>query len=477
MISEDNIYPIELSLLINGKQVKAEEHRAVINPCTEQQVAEVPCGSLQHLQQAVVAAKAALPAWSNNLEARQQTLKQIAQVITENQDRLATLLSLETGLAFANARDEVGMAAYFFKYRSRCVPAIDVIHDDDAQKVQVVRKPIGVVGAIIPWNAPMMIASEKIATAFSAGNTVVLKTSPLAPMALLLLGGLLAEIVPAGVLNILCGSDELGKAMVAHADIGMISFTGSTSVGRAIMASGGATLKRLSLELGGNDAAIVLADANPQKVASRIFWGAFYRSGQICAAIKRVYVPAAMYDDFVQAMVQMANKIQPMDAFAEGALMGPLSNAEQYQKVVSLIARTQAAGGHLVAGGIPEKNKGYFIPPTIFTGVDANNPLVVEEQFGPVLPILPYHGVEQAITEANATDFGLGASVWGADLHSAEAVANQLQAGSVWINRHGIVMPDIPFGGFKGSGIGRANGNIGLDSYSELQTISMAKPK
>lgn len=467
----------DLALLINGKRVTSPDVITVTNPCDEECIASVPNATAEQLDQAISAAESALKHWSNDTGLRQDILQKIAKVIIDNQEQLATALSLETGLPFPNTKDEVGMAAYFFKYRSKTTAPVETLYDDEKQRVQVLRKPIGVVGAIIPWNAPMMIASEKISTAFAAGNTVVVKTSPMAPIALLLLGKLLADVVPAGVLNILCGGDELGKGLVADPRVGMISFTGSTSAGKAIMVNAGGTLKRLSLELGGNDPAIVLADAEPTKVASKLFWGAFYRSGQICAAIKRVYVHESIYDDVVQVMAQLAAKIQPADAFAEGALIGPLSNRQQFEKVQSIIERSVAAGGVVEAGGSALDQPGYFMPPTVVSGVDAANPLVVEEQFGPALPIIKYSTIEEVIAEANSTEYGLGASVWGNDMEQAEAVAMQLQAGSVWINRHGIVMPDIPFGGFKKSGIGRANGYIGLDAYSEVQTLSIVKPR
>jgi acyl-CoA reductase-like NAD-dependent aldehyde dehydrogenase len=466
-----------LKMLINGQGVTSAQNLDVINPCNGEVAAQVPDAAVADLDEAITAAKSALADWSGDEALRKSVLLSIASVIQANQEALAQALSLETGLPLANTKDEVGMAAYFFKYRSKTTAQVETIHDDERQRVQVVRKPIGVVGAIIPWNAPMMIASEKISTAFAAGNTVVLKTSPLAPLSLLLLGQLLADKVPAGVLNILSGGDAVGKQMVADPRIGMISFTGSTEAGKAIMASGGATLKRLSLELGGNDPAIVLPDANPKKVASKLFWGAFYRSGQICAAIKRVYVHASMYDELVAAMAQLAAKITPADAFAEGALIGPLSNREQFEKVKGLLERSEAAGGRIATGGKALDQSGYYLQPTIVSHVDASNPLVREEQFGPLLPIIQYTDIDDAIAQANETEYGLGASVWSDDLEQAEAVAACLQAGSVWVNRHGIVMPDIPFGGFKHSGLGRANGYVGLDAYCELQTVSIAKPK
>jgi acyl-CoA reductase-like NAD-dependent aldehyde dehydrogenase len=292
-----------------------------------------------------------------------------------------------------------------------------------------------------------------------------------------LLGQLVQSVVPAGVLSILTGGDDLGAALVAHRDVGMISFTGSTAAGRAIMANAAPLLKRLSLELGGNDAAIVLPDVNVAKTAQKLYFGAFYRGGQVCAAIKRLYVHRSIHDDMVAALKQIAEQAVLGDPFDESTTFGPLSNRQQFEKVQALVADSIKAGGTLVTGGAALDRAGYYYPPTLVTTDDPANPLVVEEQFGPVLPIIAYDDVEDAICAANATSFGLGGSVWTDDIEAGVALARKLESGSAWVNRHGLVMPDTPFGGMKQSGIGRANGQAGLDSYSELQTISVALPR
>ena len=343
--------------------------------------------------------------------------------------------------------------------------------------MQVIRKPAGVVGAIIPWNAPMMIACEKIGTAFAAGDTVVMKPSPFAPLSLLLLGKLVQSAVPAGILSILPGSDDLGAALVVHEKVAMISFTGSISAGRAIMANGASTLKRLSLELGGNDAAIVLPDVNVAKTAQKLFFGAFYRGGQVCAAIKRLYVHRDIYDDMVAALKTIAEHNVLGDPFDDKTSMGPISNAPQFERVKSLVAQSVDAGGTILTGGKALERPGYFYAPTLVTDVDADNPLVTQEQFGPVLPIIAYDDIDEAIAAANATSFGLGGSIWTDDIEVGAALARRLESGSAWVNRHGLVMPDTPFGGMKQSGVGRANGQAGLDAYAELQTISIALPR
>ncbi len=468
---------ITLPLLIDGVPAMSDTRIDVINPATGTVAASVPGASLTQLDSAVAAARRARPAWAADAPLRASTLLALADIVMEHRDELARMLSLEIGLPFATAKDEVGMAAMFLKYRSASVPATETIHDDEKQRVEVVRRPSGIVGAIIPWNAPMMIACEKIGTAFAAGNTAVVKPSPMAPMALLLFGKLVGSAAPAGVLNIVTGGDELGAALVAHPDVSMISFTGSTAAGRAIMANAAPLLKRLSLELGGNDAAIVLPDVNITKTAQKLYFGAFYRGGQVCAAIKRLYVHRSILGPMVDALRGMAEQAVPGDPFAEETTMGPLSNRQQFEKVKTLVAASLDAGGTLVTGGAPLDRPGFFFPPTLVTTDDPANPLVTEEQFGPVLPIIAFDDIDEAVRAANATSFGLGASVWTDDIERGVAIARRLESGSAWVNRHGLVMPDTPFGGMKQSGIGRANGQAGLDSYCELQTISVALPR
>jgi acyl-CoA reductase-like NAD-dependent aldehyde dehydrogenase len=451
----------------------------VINPSTGEAVTEIELASLADLDMAVGAARAAAPAWGTDIAARTKALETIAAVLTENADYLARVLSTEIGVPLKDTQMEVGGAAAFAKYRARTPLPVDVVHDDERQSVVVRRKPIGVVGAILPWNAPMLIAVEKIASAFAAGNTVVVKTSPLAPIAVKRFGEMLEGQLPDGVLSILCGEADLGAALVEHPGVGMISFTGSIRAGRQIMAAAAPRLKRLSLELGGNDAAILLPDIDVAKTAPKVFMNAFYRTGQVCAGIKRVYVHSDVYDATVEAFAHLATTTKMGDPFEEGVVLGPLSNRMQFDRVAELVDNARAAGATVVAGGSRIGDKGNFYAPTVITDAGPDVPIVADEQFGPAVPLIRYENLDDAIAAANGTDFGLGASVWGADATSAADVAAKLDAGSVWVNRHGLVMPDVPFGGIKQSGVGRANGDVGVDSYSELTTISVAlnRPK
>ena len=464
-------------LLVNGALLAGAEAAPVLNPANGEVLGETPVASLAQLQEAIAAASAAAPAWARNAEARSAALLRAAEIITANVDLLATTLAQEIGLPIKLAQMEAGAAALFFQYRAREASLVETITDDGRQKVFVRRAPIGITGAILPWNAPLLIAAEKLSTALASGNSVVVKPSLFAPLSVLALGALLADVFPAGVLNIAPGGNDLGEALVAAPQVGMISFTGSIAAGRAIMAASAPGLKRLSLELGGNDAAIVLPDADVAQVARRLFMGAFFRGGQVCAAIKRLYVHQDIAESLTAALCQIAEATVLGDPFDPATTMGPISTRPQFDRVSQLVADTLRGGGKALTGGLALNRPGNFYPPTLVVNVDETSPLVAEEQFGPALPILPYARVEDAILAANATQFGLGASVWTSNTDLGVDVAQQLEAGSVWVNQHGLVLPNVPFGGMKQSGLGRANGLVGRDSYCELQTVSIALPK
>ncbi|HVV11879.1 aldehyde dehydrogenase family protein [Amycolatopsis sp.] len=469
--------PQERRLLVGGRLVEADTTIAVENPATGENAGDCPVASPALLDEAVDGAVHAGRAWAADPDGRRRALEAVAGVLVDNADLLARTLSLETGLPINDAGFEVAAAAGFARYRASVPLPVDVIHDDGRQRVHVHRAPIGVVAAIIPWNAPIMIAAEKISTSLAAGNTVVLKPSPLAPLATVLLGKLLADVLPPGVLNVVVGGDDLGAALVAHPGVGMVSFTGSTGAGRAIMAAAAPRLKRLSLELGGNDAAIVLPDVAVETVAAKIFMGAFYRGGQVCAAIKRLYVHDDVVEQLVGALTRLAEATIVGDPLDPATTMGPIANRPQFERVRALVDSAAASGGTLVTGGEPSPGPGLFYPPTLVLGLDPGADLVAQEQFGPALPVLSFSDVDEAVEAANATDFGLGASVWTSDVGAGTAIAARLDAGSAWVNRHALVVPDVPFGGTKQSGVGRANGAVGLDTYCELRTVSVALPR
>jgi len=340
--------------------------------------------------------------------------------------------------------------------------------------VELHRRPLGVVGAIIPWNFPVLIVAFKLPFALLDGNTLVIKPAPTTPLSTLRLGQLMAGIFPAGVVNIVTDQNDLGGQLTAHPGIAKISFTGSTGTGRKVMASAAASIKRLTLELGGNDAAIVLADADPVKVAPGIFNGAFMNAGQICLAIKRVYAHSDIYDALCAELARLAEEAVVDDGLKQGAQIGPLQNKAQYEKVRALIESGRAEGT-IIAGGELLDRPGYFVRPTIVRDISDGARLVDEEQFGPVLPIIRFDDPEDAIARANASDMGLGGSIWSADRQKAHDLATRMEAGTVWINKHLDFGPTMPFGGAKQSGLGVEFAQEGLYEFTQVHVINEAK--
>lgn len=459
--------------LIAGELVTEGEKYDVIDPCTENVVGQAPSAGSVLVDGAMNAAASALDAWASDEVARRAALLRAADTIEQSVEQLRDVLCLESGKPAQSAAFEVmGAAAHLRWYANAPLPQ-DVLHDDENQKVVLVRDPVGVVVAITPWNGPLVMLANKLGAALLVGNTVVAKPSPFTPVSSLLLGRLIADIFPPGVVNILSGGDDLGRALVAHSATRLISFTGSVNAGRAIMASAASDLKRVCLELGGNDAAIVLGDVDPEVVAPRLFRGAFMATGQICAAVKRLYVHESLFDAVVDQLAGIASATRLGTPHDPETTMGPLTTRPQYERVRALVENALAAGGKAHSGGAPADGPGYFYPPTVITGVDTGVELVDSEQFGPVLPVIPFSDVDEAIEKANGTNYGLGGSIWTSDIAAGTNLAKRLRSGTAWVNRHPAVGPDLPFGGIKHSGLGRENGAPGIDHYSELKTLSV----
>jgi acyl-CoA reductase-like NAD-dependent aldehyde dehydrogenase len=457
-----------LGHLIDGRIIRNDRSFPVDSPSTGQIVAECPDATLELLDEAMAAAERAQPAWSAlDVASRQRMIQAMSDALTQHLDEIVALSALEKGAL--GAALEAYAAPAFMSHRATSDIPVDVLEDTPDRSVKVVRKPIGVVAAITPWNAPILILCEKIATALLVGNTVVAKPSPFTPLATLALGGLWEDIVPPGVLNIVAGGDELGAAMVAHPTTGMVSFTGSVAAGRQIAAAAGALSKRTVLELGGNDAAIVLPDVDVDTVAAQLFGSAFIMGGQVCAAIKRLYVHESIYDDMVRALTRLADASLAAPE-EEGGTLIPLTTRPQYDRVRMLLDDALAGGAHASSGGAAASGAGNFIPATILTDVKPGMKVVDEEQFGPLMPVLSFTDVEEALAAANDTDYGLCGSIWTADIAAGEALAAQLDCGTSWVNSHAEVAPHIPFGGIKSSGVGRSGGTPGLDGYADLQT-------
>lgn len=461
----------EFRLVIDGHLVAASQSFGVINPATEQIFDHAPECSAEQLDTAFAAAERAYRTWKADDGLRRASLLKAAEILTSSVGIIAPILTAEQGKPLADAQMEVFASAAWLNYYANLESPRVVLRDDDHARVEVVRRPIGVVAGITPWNFPLVLAFWKIAPALVAGNTMVLKPSPFTPLATLKTVELLQDAFPAGVLNAVSGGDGLGALMTSHPVPRKISFTGSTATGRKVAASAAPDLKRLTLELGGNDPAIILDDADPVAVANAIFESAFNNCGQVCSAIKRVYVPESLHDQVVDVLAERASSIVVGDGTDPASKMGPINNAPQYERVKMLVADALSNGATAVTGGAAMDRPGYFFTPTILAGAHEGIKIVDEEQFGPALPVMSYRTVDEVIERANNTQFGLSGSVWGGDGDRAAQVASQLECGTIWVNTHLQLAPNQPFGGFKWSGVGTENGIWGLEAFTEVQAI------
>ena len=461
-------------LLIGGKLISGAMTSTVINPATEDVLATAPRADLAQLHQAVAAAKAAFPVWSATpIRVRGALLTKLADAMEVRQAELARLLTEEQGKPLAEAKWEMVAAIAGIRYfASLDLPPI-VLRQDAKRRIVQERVPLGVIAAITPWNVPIILLATKIAAALLAGNTVVAKPAATTPLTTLKIGELCAGILPPGVINIIADQNDLGSALTGHPDVAKVTFTGSTATGKKVMESAAGSLKRLTLELGGNDAAIVLDDVDPKEVAPKLLAGAMFNSGQGCITIKRLYVHDSQYSEMCDELGRLAREIIVDDGIKQGTQMGPLQNKAQFEKVKGFLEDAQQ-NGNIVAGGKALNRKGYFVQPTIVCDIADDARLVKEEQFGPILPVLRYSDVDDAIARANDTDFGLGGSVWSKDLDRAYAVAARIDSGTVWINQHLDMHPEVPFSGAKQSGIGTEQGQEGLEEFTHAKIINMA---
>ncbi|HSQ00083.1 MAG TPA: aldehyde dehydrogenase family protein [Candidatus Dormibacteraeota bacterium] len=465
----------DFNMTIGGQSAPAVDTFEVINPATGAAFATAPECTKAQLDTAMQTAATAYRTWRRDEAARREVLQRCAAVLTERAGELAPILTQEQGKPLPQAFAEIMGAAMWFSYTATLEIPVEVLQDDESGRVEVRRRPLGVVAAITPWNFPLILATWKIAPALLAGNTVVLKPSPFTPLATLKLGELLREVVPPGVLNVIAGGNDLGGWMTSHPVPRKISFTGSIATGKKVAAAAAPDLKRVTLELGGNDPAIVLPDVDPKEVAAKIFWGAFQNCGQVCSAIKRVYAPEAMYDALVGELAEIARGVRVGNGLDDDTQIGPLNNRPQFERVKELVEDAKRHGARIAAGGETLGGAGYFYRPTVVAEVSDGVRLVDEEQFGPALPVVAYKNVEDAVARANATHFGLGGSVWSRDAERATEVARELECGTAWVNQHLELRPNTPFGGAKWSGIGVENGTWGLLGFTEVQTVNIAR--
>ncbi|WP_445326660.1 aldehyde dehydrogenase family protein [Sphingobium sp. AN641] len=459
-------------MLIDGELVTGPSSFDVINPATAEVFARCPKADEALLERAVAAAKGALPAWSaRSMDDRAALILALADALEERSGEFASLLTREQGKPLDQAGYEIMGSIYTLRAFAQMRIAPRTLRNDNGNSVIEHRTPLGVIAAITPWNFPVILLMNKLAPALLTGNTMIAKPAPTTPLTTLLFGELCQQILPAGVVNILCDQNEMGALITGHPDIAKVAFTGSTATGRKVMASSAGTVKRVTLELGGNDAAIVLDDVDARRVARKVYQGAMTNAGQICVAIKRAYVPAALYEDFCDELVILANAAIVDDGAKQGTTIGPIQNKMQFDKVMALIEDARGRGT-ILAGGDALDRPGYFIPPTIVRDLDDSAPLVAEEQFGPVLPVLQYTDIDDVIARANNSEYGLGGTVWGKDVDRAMAVAMRIDTGTVWVNQHLAIDPNIPFRGVKQSGLGAELGEAGLLEYTQAHIVN-----
>ncbi|MBO0980124.1 aldehyde dehydrogenase family protein [Microbacterium sp. SD291] len=462
--------------LLDRIQAPEGSGREIPDAATRETIGRAPVHSVGELDDAISRAKAAQPAWEAlGHEKRIELLLAAADAIDANAEALAHLLSREQGkpLNGPNARFELGACSAWLRTNAAIVLEPQVLVDDETLHAELVYKAAGVVGAIGPWNWPLMITIWQIGPSLRMGNTVVAKPSEYTPLSVLAMIAVMNEVLPADVLIGISGDREVGARLASHPDVDKIMFTGSTATGRKIIESSAGNLARLTLELGGNDAGIVLPGTDPQAIAQDLFWGAFINTGQTCAAMKRLYVHDSVYDDVVEALGEIAASVPMGNGLDEDNVLGPLQNRAQFDIVDRLVEDARARGARVVTGGeaAPELGE-LFYRPTIVADIPNDAALVQEEQFGPALPVIRYSDVDEAFAWANGVDVGLGASVWSSDPDAAREAATRMQSGTVWINSHGGLHPMVPFGGVKSSGYGLEFGVEGLKSVAVSQVVS-----
>lgn len=467
----------DYTMTIDGAPQSASATIDVFNPATRAVIAKVPDAGLAQLDAAVAAARKAFPAWAaSSLAQRQRALNGVAEIIEANAEAFMALLTREQGKPRAGAEWEImGSAIWCREIAKQALPE-EVLEESAQRRVVTQFTPIGVVGAITPWNFPVLLAIWKIAPALLTGNCIIVKPSPFTPLTTLKLGELCRELLPPGVLQVLSGGDDLGKGMTAHPGIDKIAFTGHTETGKSVMRSAAGTLKRITLELGGNDPAVVLPDIDVKAVAPQLFWAAFQNNAQFCNSTKRLYVHEDVYDELLAELVAYTKTVKVGDGGSADTQLGPIQNEPQYRKVLEYFEDCVRHGHRFAVGGqVDASAKGWFLPVTLVDNPPEDSRIVAEEPFGPILPVLKWSEEEDVVRRANDTRYGLGASVWGRDLEAVQRIGSRLQAGTVWLNEIHQYSPYQAFGGHKESGIGCENSLHGLAEYTNWRTITLNK--
>lgn len=464
----------QFKLIIGGELVNGANQIEVINPATEQPVAPCPVASVQQLEDAIQAAKRALPGWSSSsLDTRRTLMKTVADALEARAESLSALLTAEQGKPLSQSRFEIQRGCAILRHFATAELPIRTFRDTEKERIYERRGPLGIVAAIVPWNFPFVLLMNKLAPALLTGNCVIAKPAPTTPLTTLRVGEICASILPAGVVSVISDANNLGPVLTSHPDIAKVSFTGSTETGRKVFQSAAPTLKRLTLELGGNDPALILDDANLDLIAPQIFRCAMANSGQVCMAIKRVYVPDALYEDLCLRLADLAAASVVGNGADPETQFGPVQNSAQFEKLKVLVAECRGRGT-VSAGKIPAAPCGYFIAPTIVRDVSEDARIVQEEQFGPILPVMRYARIDDALARMNNTAFGLGASVWSSNVSRATEIAEQVCSGTVWVNRHMSVDPSVPFRGARQSGVGVELGEAGIHEFTQAQVVNIS---
>jgi acyl-CoA reductase-like NAD-dependent aldehyde dehydrogenase len=465
-------------LIIDGERVRPGATFEVLNPATGAALGQCPQGDVALLDRAVAAAAKAQRSWRDVPEGeRAEKLELIAAGIERHGAELAELIVAEQGKPRLGlgADFEVQACSIWTRATAKLSLPEETIQDDAGAKIVMRRKPVGVVASITPWNWPVLIAVWHVMPALRVGCTVVIKPSPYTPFSTLRLVQIMNEVLPPGVINVVTGDGEVGTRMATHPDVNKVVFTGSTATGKSVMRNASGTLKRLTLELGGNDAGIVLPGTTISPLIEKLFWGCFINSGQTCGALKRLYVHTDQHDEVVGKLAEFCARMPVGEGTNPATVMGPLSNRMQLDKVVGYVDEARSRGARIASGGSPTDGAGFFYPLTVIGEATDDMSVVKEEQFGPVIPVLRYTDVDDAVRRANSLEAGLGGSVWGNNLDECEDVASRLECGTAWVNQHGTLNPLAPFGGIKASGIGVEFNVDGLKEYTTVQVMNVAR--
>ncbi|MGO4169978.1 aldehyde dehydrogenase family protein [Novosphingobium sp. YAF33] len=460
------------AMLIDGRLHEGAFTFDVFDPATGTVLTPSWCADRAMAQRAIAAANRAFPAWRDSpAQDRARALEALASALADRAEAFARLLTQEQGKPLAEARGEVGASIEALRYHAGLTLEERVLVDAPGERIVEQRYPLGVVAAIVPWNFPLLLLVLKLAPALVAGNCVIAKPAPTTPLTALLLGELAADLLPPGVFQTLGDDGTLGPLLAADPGIAHVSFTGSTATGRKVMASAADSLKRFTLELGGNDAALVLDDADISAIAPRLFEGAMANAGQVCIGIKRIYAPRGKIDALCDALADLSRQAVTGSGLDPAITLGPVQNAAQHARLAELLAESRALG-RVVVGGAPLAGEGWFVPPTVIRDLPEHARLVREEQFGPVIPLLAYDSLDEAVSRVNDSEYGLGASVWSGDTERALKLAGRIESGLVWVNRVFSLPFEVPIGGAKQSGIGRHQGQAGLEEFTQARIVN-----